>query len=107
MAVTLLRRQGDEVLVRAPALDGRRVVAARTPLLGPGVKVRPLESAAAAGPEPEAMLELSPERRARLVAFVEEDADIPEAARARLRARLAAPRVPARVVARLEQRMEG
>ena len=107
MAVTLLRRQGDEVLVRAPALDGRKVVAARTPLLGPGVKVRPLESAAAAGPEPEAMLELSPERRARLEAFVEESTDMPEAAKARLRARLAAPRVPARVVARLEKRMEG
>lgn len=106
MAVTLLRRQGDDVLVRAPELDSRQVVAARTPLLGPGVKVRPLESAAA-GPEPEAMLELSPERRARLVAFIEDRADLPEAAKARLRARLAAPQVPARVVARLEARMEG
>lgn len=104
MAVKLLRRQGDDVLVRAPELDGRQVVAARTPLLGPGVKVRPLESAAA---EPEAMLELSPERRARLVAFIEDRADLPEAAKARLRARLAAPQVPARVVARLEARMEG
>jgi hypothetical protein len=53
------------------------------------------------------MLELSPERRARLEAFVEESTDMPEAAKARLRARLAAPRVPARVVARLEKRMEG
>ena len=41
-AVELVRRQGDDVLVRAPDLAGRSVVAARTPLLGAGIKVRPI-----------------------------------------------------------------
>ena len=39
--VALMRRQGDDVLVRADDLAGREVVAERSPLLGPGIKVRP------------------------------------------------------------------
>ncbi len=50
VSVDLLRRQGDDVLVRADALQGREVVAERTPLLGPGIKVRAI-GAAAAQPE--------------------------------------------------------
>ena len=46
--VELLRRQGDEVLVRAPALAGRQVVAERSPLLGAGIRVRVIEPEAAA-----------------------------------------------------------
>lgn len=42
VAVTLLRRQGDDVLVRTEDLNGAAVVAARTPLLGAGIKVRPI-----------------------------------------------------------------
>ncbi len=38
--VEVLRRQGDDVLVRAPGLTGQDVVRGRTPLLGPGVSVR-------------------------------------------------------------------
>ena len=38
--VNLLRRQGDLVLIRAADLDGLEIVAARTPLLGAGIKVR-------------------------------------------------------------------
>ena len=45
--VTLMRRQGDDVLVRAPDLAGREVVAERSPLLGPGIKVRPVRPEAA------------------------------------------------------------
>ncbi len=107
VAVTLLRRQGDDVLVRSDALAGRQVVAERTPLLGEGIKVRPISPQAAAAPEPEAMLELSAERRARLVAFVENSSAMPEEAKARLLARLAEPRVPARVVERIESRIGG
>ena len=107
VAVTLLRRQGDDVLVRSDALAGRQVVAERTPLLGDGIKVRPISPQAAAAPGPEAMLELSAERRARLVAFVENSAAMPADAKARLLARLAEPRVPARVVERIESRMGG
>ncbi|PVA09621.1 efflux transporter periplasmic adaptor subunit [Pelagivirga sediminicola] len=111
LAVTLLRRQGDDVLMRAtegaPPLAGRRVVLQRSPLLGAGIKVRPLGGDAGAAPEPQAMLELSAERRARLVAYVEGSRDMSADMRDRLLDQLAQARVPASVVERLENRMGG
>lgn len=108
MQVDLVRRQGDTVLVRAEALDGRQVVAERTPLLGAGILVEPVgESAEAPEPEAPAMMELSEERRARLVAFVEANSRMPEEARTRLLAQLAQPQVPAETVERIESRMGG
>lgn len=106
LEVTLLRRQGDTVLVRGAGLAGREVVVGRTPLLGPGIKVRPLRPEAAAAPGRE-MLELSDERRAQLVALIEADGVMPEAAKARLRAQLSEREVPAGLVQRLEARRGG
>lgn len=105
VAVTLLRRQGDDVLVRGPIV-GRDVVAARSPLLGAGITVSALNEGAAVQTAPE-MLELTEERRARLMAFVEGSALMPQETKARMLARLAEPQVPARMVARLESRMGG
>ena len=105
--VELLRRQGDEVLVRNPDLVGREVVGARSPLLGAGIKVRPLRSEQASTPTEPEMLELSAERRARLVAFVEANQRMPAEAKARVLDRLNAEQVPAGMVARLESRMGG
>ena len=108
VSVTLLRRQGDTVLVRGNGLEGREVVEARSPLLGAGIAVTPLrigrEQAAPAVPE---MLELSEERRARLVAFVEANDRMPQDAKARVLAQLAEPQVPAQMVERIESRMGG
>jgi RND family efflux transporter MFP subunit len=104
---TLLRRQGDDVLVRGEGLAGREVVEARSPLLGPGIAVRPIrKSAPQASVMPE-MLELSDERRARLVAYVQGNNRMPDDAKARVLAQLAEREVPARMVARLESRMGG
>lgn len=103
--VTLLRRQGDDVLVRGPILD-REVVEERSPLLGAGIAVKPLRNGNAAPPAPE-MLELSEERRARLVAFVEANERMPKEAKERTLAQLAEPKVPAQMVARIESRMGG
>ena len=105
--VTLLRRQGDDVLVRAPDLAGRSVVAERTPLLGAGIKVRALRPGAAAAPEEPEMLELSAERRAKIRAFVEANARMPDEAKARILAQLEQEKVPAQVVRRIEERMGG
>lgn len=107
LPVELVRRQGDDVLLRGQGLDGREVVIGRTPLLGPGIKVRPLREEAQAG-EPEAsLLELSDEHRARLVAFVEGNKKLPDEIKARVLGQLAAPQVPAQLVARIEARMGG
>ncbi|MCL3881494.1 HlyD family efflux transporter periplasmic adaptor subunit [Marivita sp. GX14005] len=105
--VNLVRRQGDDVLIRADGLDGRDLVAQRTPLLGAGIKVRAVrETGASASAEPD-MVELTEERRARLTAFVEANLQMPEEARRRILDQLSQSSVPARVVARLESRMGG
>jgi len=109
--VELLRRQGDAVIVRAAGLDGREVVMARTPLLGAGIKVKPLRSeagdGAAAVPEEPEMVELSEDRRARLVAFVEANQRMPQDVKTRLLTALEKPMVPAQMIERLEARMGG
>lgn len=107
--VTLLRRQGDDVIVRAPGLDGREVVSERSPLLGAGIRVRPMRAEGAPRPEQAAveLIELTPERRAALVARVEGNTRMPAEAKARVLAQLAGDRVPAQVVERLEGRDGG
>ena len=104
--VTLLRREGNDVIVRARGLAGREVVASRSPLLGAGIKIRPLRSGEASEPAdaPETVA-LDPDRRARLVAFVEGNTRMPAEAKARVLAQLQEPEVPLRVVERIESRM--
>lgn len=104
----VLRRQGDDVLIEAGNLAGVEVVAALTPLLGEGIRIRPVRrgengvSETDAGPE---TIALDPERRARLVAFVEANEGMPAEAKQRVLAQLRQPQVPARVVERIEERM--
>lgn len=110
LPVTLVRRQGDDVLVRAERLAGRQVVRARTPLLGPGIKVRPIiisESGTLPAPAEPELLDLSEERRARLVAFVEGNKRMPDEMRKSILAQLSNQRVPAALVNRIESRMGG
>ncbi|WP_420005124.1 efflux RND transporter periplasmic adaptor subunit [Arenibacterium sp. LLYu02] len=108
LPVELVRRQGDDILVRGEGLSGRQVVVGRTPLLGAGIKVRPLEQGAAApaAAEPE-LIELTEERRARLVAFVEGNGRMPSEVKTRVLSQLAQPKVPAAVVSRIEKNMGG
>jgi multidrug efflux pump subunit AcrA (membrane-fusion protein) len=101
----VLRREGDDVIVRAQGLSGREVVSERTPLLGAGIRIRPVRPGNAEAPAEPEMLALDPERRARLVAFVEGNQFMPEEAKARVLAQLKEERVPAQMVERIESRM--
>jgi multidrug efflux pump subunit AcrA (membrane-fusion protein) len=106
--VTLLRRQGDDVLLRLPeGMAGRDAVAARTPMLGEGIRVNPIRRDAGDRSETQApeTIALDPERRARLIAFVEGNGFLPEDVRSRMIQQLNEPEVPAQMVARLEDRM--
>jgi multidrug efflux pump subunit AcrA (membrane-fusion protein) len=152
LPVTLIRRQGNDILVQGEGLEGREVVVERSPLLGAGIGVRPLRRGDAAAPDQGGgrgaalrdgagqdgagqdgagqdgarqdgagqdargarggaaagdLLELTAERRARLVSYVEGSAGMPAEIRARLLTQLQAERVPAEVVQRLEQRIGG
>ncbi|MEM1272233.1 MAG: HlyD family efflux transporter periplasmic adaptor subunit [Pseudomonadota bacterium] len=105
--VDVLRRQGNSVIVAAGDLAGREVVVAQTPVLGEGIRIRPLRptdavQTVAAAPETVA---LDPERRARLIAFVEGNSFLPDDVRERMLQQLAQDEVPARMVSRLESRM--
>ncbi len=107
----ILRREGDNVIVRAAELIGQSVVAERTPLLGAGILVRPVGPDSAEIEQPsesaEETVALDPERRARLVAFVEGNNRMPAEVKARMIDQLQQANVPARVVTRLEARMGG
>ena len=105
--VKLMRRQGNEVIVRSRDLSGREIVAQRTPVLGAGIKVKAIRS----GEENEVaeveMLELTEERRAKLISAIETNGYIPKTVKERIIGQLTQPKVPADVVARIESRMGG
>ena len=105
----VLRRQGDDVIVAAAGLAGREVVTERSPLLGAGIRVEPLRDGpdgSPVAPEEPDTVQLDEDRRARLIAFVEEGR-MPAEAKARVLAQLREPEVPSATVARIEGRMGG
>lgn len=61
LPVTLVRRQGDTVLLRGDDLEGQEVVIGRTPLLGPGISVRPIRPEVADEPEVSGQADPAPE----------------------------------------------
>ncbi|MEX3017807.1 efflux RND transporter periplasmic adaptor subunit [Gymnodinialimonas hymeniacidonis] len=105
VSVELMRRQGNDVLIRGEGLRDREVVVARTPVLGDGIRVNPIRPDAADAPEEPDTIALDPERRARLITFVEGNSFIPSDVRDRMLRQLNEEEVPARMVARIEARM--
>ena len=104
LPVQLVRRQGDEVLLRGDGLEGREVVIGRTPLLGSGVRVRPLRLEAGAAP---GMVELSDAKRAELVARVEASETMPQDEKTQVLGQLREARVPSSLVRRIETKAGG
>ena len=105
--VRLMRRQGNEVIVRSRDLSGKEIVAQRTPVLGAGIKVKPIRSGEENKVAEVEMLELTEERRAKLISAIETNGYIPKSAKERIIGQLTQPKVPADVVARIESRMGG
>jgi len=105
-SVQLLRRQGDDVIIRAEGLDDREVVTERNPALGTGIRVRPVREGVGLAPEPEPrMVALDPERVALLRSFVESNTRMPDAARSRILDQLDKGKLPEDTLERLESRM--
>lgn len=95
VAVDVLRKQGNSVIIRAASLAERAVVAVRSPSLGAGILVQQNDAFAE-------MVTLSDVQRARLVEIVQTDPVFEPALKARFLAQLAQDRVPATVIATLE-----
>jgi RND family efflux transporter MFP subunit len=95
--VTVLRRQGDDVIVAPGAAAGREVVAERSPLLGAGIRIAPLRAG---------FVTLTDDRRAALIALVE-SADMAADDKAEVLGQLGQDQVPAALVARLETTVGG
>ena len=105
--VTVLRRQGDNVIIRADFKAGTEIVAERTPLLGRGIKLRPLRPGQTGAPEPADTVKLDAERRAKLIAFVQANTAMPDNAKKRFLAELNQDEVPVATVEKLESRIGG
>ncbi len=126
LPVELVRRQGDDVLVRADALEGRRVVAERTPLLGAGIGVKPISDEEAAeieaSEQPPAppqggraggfggdgeMVTITEEQRQELIEAVQSNGRMPADAKDRILEMLKQPEVPKALVDRMSNRRGG
>lgn len=105
IAVEVLRQQGDDVIIRVGALAGREVVQERSALLGEGIRIRPIRPGAAV--EEKAMVPLTEARRAKLIAMIEANAEMPDEVKAKLLEELQAEEVPAATLERLDRRMGG
>jgi multidrug efflux pump subunit AcrA (membrane-fusion protein) len=105
MDVDLLRRQGDDVIIRTRGAVGREVVLERSQVLGAGIKVRPLRDTEGGAPEAPDLVELDDDRRARMIAFVEANTRIPDEVKTRMLGQLEQAKVPAAMVERIESRM--
>ncbi|MDA1154706.1 MAG: efflux transporter periplasmic adaptor subunit [Proteobacteria bacterium] len=102
--VDVLRRQGDDVIIAAAELAGLTVVMERSPLLGAGIKVRPIRPGVVAEQTVPQMISLDADRRARLIAYVSEG-PMPDDVKARIIAQLEQDQVSSETVERLESRM--
>jgi len=106
--VDVLRRQGNDVIIRAAGHYGSEIISERSPVLGAGIKVRPVRPASETATEEQPQtVKLDDERRAKLVAFVESNARIPAQAKERILVQLKKDEVPLRVIERIEGRMGG
>ena len=103
-SVALLRRQGDDVIVTVGDNAGATIVAERSPLLGAGIKVRPIRPGVVAQEDAPELITLDEDRRAKLIAFVT-DGRMPDDVKARIIGQLKEDQVSSETVARLESRM--
>jgi multidrug efflux pump subunit AcrA (membrane-fusion protein) len=103
-SVSLLRRQGDDVIIDVRDVIGATIVAERSPLLGAGIKVRPIRPGAPEALAAPELITLDADRKAKLLAFVT-DSRMPDDVKARIISQLEQEEVSSETVARLESRM--
>lgn len=108
---TLLRHQGDEIIV-GDVPFGKMFVAVRALQLGPGIQVMPVEpepegtqAAATQAPPAPDTIALDDERRAAIIAFIEASEQMKPEKREQWLAELAQPEVPRATVEKFEAKI--
>lgn len=107
--VTVLRRKKNNVIIDASNVDGKEIVTNRTPLLGAGIKIKPIRPGATdvnndEAPEPENIV-LDDERRQKMIAFIDGNSYIPKSAKKKIIKALNEEKVPLKLINRIESRM--
>lgn len=100
----IVRRQDESIIVNNVPV-GREFVTVRQPFLATGVKVRALRQGEKPKLEPNAV-ELTAERRDRLVKFISSRKRLPQEMRERILKALGQPKVATKMVDRIEARMK-
>ena len=107
--VTVLRRKKNNVIIDASNVDGKEIVTNRTPLLGAGIKIKPIRPGATdvnndEAPEPENII-LDDERRQKMITFIDGNSYIPKSAKKKIIKALNEEKVPLKLINRIESRM--
>jgi multidrug resistance efflux pump len=102
--VEILRSSGNDLIVRANSIEGRKLVIARAPQLGEGIRVNP-RAPGRATIEEKKMVRLDPERRDKILAMLRNNKRMPEAVRNRLIKQFEKDEVLEEVLDRIESRM--
>jgi len=107
--VSILRRNKNNVIIDATNVIGKEIVTNRTPLLGAGIKIKPIrlggsKAISDAAPEPE-KIALDEERRQKMISFIEGNGYIPKTAKEKIIKALSEAEVPVKLIKRIESRM--
>ena len=107
--VSILRRNKNNVIIDATNVIGKEIVTNRTPLLGAGIKIKPIrlggsKASSDAAPEPE-KIALDEERRQKMISFIEGNGYIPKTAKKKIIKALSEAEVPVELIKRIESRM--
>ena len=109
--VMVLRRNKNNVIIDASKVADKEIVLNRTPLLGAGIKIKPIRpgdsnSEEKKSIEPETVT-LDEERRQKLISFIEGNGYIPKTAKKKIIKALNEKEVPLKLINRIESRMGG
>ena len=102
--VEILRNTGNDLIVRANSIEGRKLVIARAPQLGEGIRVNP-RAPGGAIIEEKKMITLDPVRRDKILVMLRNNKRMPEPVRNRLIKQFEKGEVLEEVLVRIESRM--
>ena len=112
VSVTILRRQGEKVIVSGAPL-GAEYVMQRSPQLGAGLKVKPLRASdlkndkASKSSDADTIVDLDQKKKSELLNFLKSMDRMPENVKDRLIKEISSGKVSSKTLRRLEKRMKG